>query len=222
MKMLSAQAFEKLKRVSEVVASDGTGVKVLRTGKDRYLKLFRVKRIFSSARIYPYWRRFIKHVTGLKRRGIPTVEVIGTVRVPSEGKTGVFYRALEGRTVREIAESGELDENLVSRLGGFFAELHSKGIYFRSIHLGNIVLAPDGRFGLIDVSDMRMYHLWPLRRNVRLRNFSHLFRYREDLSSLVAVGETAFVEGYLKKLPRRTAKMMKPRLIALQERWLKE
>lgn len=51
--------------------------------------------------------------------------------------------------------------------------LHRKGIYFRSLHLGNVILTPNGEFGLIDFSDMRIYP-WPLPKFMRVRNIRRL------------------------------------------------
>ncbi|MCL2021218.1 MAG: hypothetical protein FWG81_03745 [Betaproteobacteria bacterium] len=53
----------------------------------------------------------------------------------------------------------------------FIIRLHSLGIYFRSLHLGNIILTTDGKLGLIDFSDLYIYHrplpVFMCRRNIR-------------------------------------------------------
>jgi hypothetical protein len=58
------------------------------------------------------------------------------------------------------------------------------GIYFRSAHLANVSLIPDGTFGLIDISDMKTFHR-PLRKRLRLRNFKHMRRYERDRQRLI-------------------------------------
>jgi hypothetical protein len=39
----------------------------------------------------------------------------------------------------------------------FIIRLHDLGMYFRSLHIGNVVITPDGRIGLIDFADLRIY-----------------------------------------------------------------
>src|SRR5690606_35574721 len=65
------------------------------------------------------------------------------------------------------------------RLAEFITHLHECGVYFRSLHMGNIVLTPDNQLGLIDISDMRCLGR-PLSRRMRDRNYRHLLRYEND------------------------------------------
>tara|TARA_R110001592_G_scaffold363352_2_gene684792 strand:- start:58669 stop:58977 length:309 start_codon:yes stop_codon:yes gene_type:complete len=88
---------------------------------------------------------------------------------------------------------------LAGKLGKFIRDLHEKGIYFRSLHLGNIVLTPENQFGLIDISDMKFYRK-PLSKNRRLRNFKHCSRYLEDnekMSNYI----NEFIAGYRSRAP---------------------
>jgi hypothetical protein len=64
------------------------------------------------------------------------------------------------------------------------------------LHFGNVLLCPDGRFGLIDISDMKVFPC-PLAVRTRMRNFAHLFRYPDDLSILKDAGIQSFIDGYL-------------------------
>lgn len=221
MKKISAQEYKELREVAEIVMADSHGDKVLRMEDGIYLKLFRIRNHLSSARFYPYWRRFVCNAKALKRLMIATVDVVGTITIPSIGRTGVMYVPLAGRTIRDVADSGEFDRMLVRRLGLFLAELHTLGVHFRSIHLSNIVLCPDGELGLVDVSDMKIFP-WPLWINTRLRNFSHLFRYTDDLAVLVSSGDRVFIEGYLGGLKPHAAKRIESQLLKLQDRWLNQ
>ncbi|MOA52408.1 hypothetical protein D3C78_1757000 [compost metagenome] len=67
---------------------------------------------------------------------------------------------------------------------GLIRSLHQSGIYFRSLHLGNIVVTPEGKLGLIDVADMRFLRS-PLSARLVKRNLQHFARYiaRERLAS---------------------------------------
>ncbi|HZJ92281.1 MAG TPA: toluene tolerance protein, partial [Thiopseudomonas sp.] len=53
------------------------------------------------------------------------------------------------------------------------------GVYFRSIHLGNVVLTPECELGLIDISDMKIFRR-PLSKWQRKRNFEHMVRDERD------------------------------------------
>ena len=84
---------------------------------------------------------------------------------------------------------------LLERAGSYLACLHEQGIYFRTLHLGNIVLGHDGHLALIDIADVRFARR-SLRRWVRRRNFRNVLRYREDRPWLSKEAATAFWRGY--------------------------
>lgn len=193
MKQLSRDDYNALREGATVIEADRYGDKVLLLSDGTYLKLFRVKRLFSSAVFYPYSKRFVKNVSKLVEKGIPTVTVIESYRIPSIRRTAVHYYPLTGKTLRKL---GNLDMITVSKLGKFIRELHDKGIYFRSLHMGNIVISQENRLGLIDVSDMKVYKQ-QLSEELRLRNFQHLARYTEDTGQLKPHFHS-FLQAYLK------------------------
>lgn len=186
MPMLEHEAYLKLREGARVIEADGYGDKVLLLPDDTYLKLFRRKRLVSSAAIRPYAQRFVDNTVALARRGIPCPQVIQAYRIPSIDRTAVHYRPLAGRTLRQLIAAGlpeDQAEELRLRLLRFIDHLHACGIYFRSAHLGNIVLTPNGDFGLIDVADLKVTwcRIGPLRRR---RNLRHILRYTADLDWL--------------------------------------
>jgi len=196
MRTLLENEYDELLAKSEVIEKDRYGIKVVRLPEGNFLKTFWYRRRISSRRIYPEWLRFSLHADSLQRRNIPTVDVIETVRIPHLKRTGVIYRPLAGRTLRQVAADGDFDGALAGRLGGFIALLHQRGVHFHSLHLGNVLLCPNGDFGLIDISDMKIF-AWPLQGSTRLRNFVHLLRYPEDVNILTAAGQAEFTNGYL-------------------------
>ncbi|WP_418647448.1 lipopolysaccharide kinase InaA family protein [Thauera butanivorans] len=194
----SAIDYPTLRGDAEIIEADGHGEKVLRLADGSYLKVFRRKRLLSSAAWYPYARRFADNAEALARLGIPCPHVIRVHRFPIIRRDVVHYRPLPGLTLRQIIQGAqpEIDTRaLLGQLGRFVATLHDAGVFFRSIHLGNIVLGDDGRLGLIDIADMQAGRR-PLPRFKRKRNFAHLLRYREDRAWLMADGGQAFAEGY--------------------------
>lgn len=113
----------------------------------------------------------------------------------------MYYSPLAGNTVRQLQGTREEADALRFKLGGYFAQLHERGVYFRSLHFGNVVLTPDNQLGLIDIADLRCQKR-ALSDSKRLRNFAHLLRYKEDRQWLLGedAGDT-FIEGYRQALP---------------------
>jgi len=179
-----------------VLERDLHGDKVLCLADGSYLKLFRRKRLVSSAAWYPYARRFVDNARELARRGIPCPEVTGMFRVPAIHRDVVRYLPLAGKTLREAIAAGEADAVLRDSLARFVARLHGLGVYFRSLHLGNIVLTPSGALGLIDIADLKAWGR-PIPRFYRQRNLHHLDRAPRDKAWLDSVGRTAFEHTYL-------------------------
>lgn len=193
---LNEAEFARLSQGAEVLEQDAHGLKVLRLTDGDMLKLFRVKRRWSSARFSPYSKRFCRNALRLARLGVPTVSVKAWYQLPQPGMTAVLYSPLPGRTLRQVAGSAMLDGALLDKLGAFVASLHRKGIYFRSLHLGNIVLTPADELGLIDIADLGI-RPWRLLCGQRLRNFRHLCRIETDQALLGRAGWEAFARAYL-------------------------
>ncbi|MBT4162049.1 MAG: toluene tolerance protein, partial [Gammaproteobacteria bacterium] len=176
MKEMSREQYESLRKDAEIKAADQHGDKVLLLADGTYLKLFRIKRLITSARLFPYWRRFELNAQKLDRLGIRTLQVRDVYNLSYLRRTAVNYEPLPGKSLRDL--SG-LDADLVDQLGEFMSGLHDKGVYLRSLHLGNVVLTPEGELGLIDIADMKI-HGGSLSRRLRLRNYHHLCRYDQD------------------------------------------
>ena len=177
--VLDAPAFDALVASGRVLeASIKLGPKVVDLGQGRYFKLLRVKqKFFATWRWLNPAKRFARNARQLQERGIPSLQVEALVHLPHKDCWGVRYRGLEGRTVRELLRSGEFSDAQLDQLAAFIKQLHDQGVYFRGLHLGNILLLPDGRMGLIDILDcyFRPY-LFSFQRQ---RNFKHLFQPKD-------------------------------------------
>jgi tRNA A-37 threonylcarbamoyl transferase component Bud32 len=181
---------------AEVLEADHSGDKVLRLTDGSMLKLFRRKRLISSAVWYPYAQRFADNCTTLAQRAVPCPKVLSVFRISEIQRDAVHYTPLDGKTLRQVLDEPASNDELRRELGRFIAELHEKGIYFRSAHLGNVILTPQGTLGLIDIADMKTFR-GPLRKSLRLRNFKHMLRYTEDREWLLGQNNQAFINGYL-------------------------
>lgn len=179
-----------------LVFEAGSG-KVFLLADGRVVKMLR-PRGWGGWRARRHARRFLRAAEGLKRRGVRTVEVTGAYRLP-RGRCAVAYGFLEGRTVRQILADGELDEaargRLIEQVVRLMARLHGLGVYFRGLHLGNILRTPEGDLALIDVTDTRFRRaalgLW-----WRVRNFRSLLRYPQDLAALRHYGLERLLAHY--------------------------
>ena len=176
---------------SEVLMKDRHGLKVIGTPDGRIVKFFRRKRLLSSALWDPYVKRFARNAENLKKAGIPTVEVTGVFRVSSLKRDAVVYHRMEGESLRDLP----VKEARIGAFAAFFAELHRKGVFFRSIHFGNVLKLPDGRLGLIDIADMAVKGR-SLGVKERLRNFAHMTKYPEDRKMLEDFGMERFIRLY--------------------------
>ncbi|WP_263081119.1 toluene tolerance protein [Endozoicomonas sp. Mp262] len=183
MRKLTEDQYEALMTNARVIERDTFGPKVLRLADESFLKIFRRRNMLSWSLIRPYSLKFAANAEKLKTMGIPTVEIQRIMNLPVPRKTAVQYTPLAGFTIRELFKKGQLTDNLIKRLGQFIHQLHQEGIYFRSLHFGNIVLTPEDQFGLIDIADMRFLGR-PLRKAEVIRNFNHMKRYvKSDFES---------------------------------------
>lgn len=193
MNSLEHQQFLDLRQGARVLEADAHGEKVLQLPDGTYLKFFRRKRLLTSAALYPYAQRFADNTGRLVQLGIPCPRILAVYRIASISRDAVHYEPLPGQTLRQLLT--EDNPALRLQLAHFIAKLHEQGIYFRSLHLGNIVLTPEGTLGLIDVADMRCLAA-PLSRRMRLRNFHHMLRYYQDSAWLLQDSLMTFIQAY--------------------------
>ncbi|MEF8705496.1 MAG: toluene tolerance protein [Candidatus Accumulibacter sp. UW27] len=172
MKRLAHDDYLALRAGATVIEADRFGDKVLRLADGSMLKLFRRKRLLSSAAWYPYAQRFADNAAALEKRGIPVPQVIDVWRIPSIARDAVHYHPLIGKTLRELHREGlepAVEESLKGNFTRFVIQLHECGVYFRSLHLGNVVYTPQHRLGLIDLSDAH-FRRRRLSKRLRVRN----------------------------------------------------
>lgn len=161
---------------AKVLEADQYGEKVLLLRDGSILKLFRRKRLLSSALFYPYAQRFVHNARKLSLIGVPVPTVIDVFSVLGMARDVVHYKPLPGETLRYLAKESLAPERkfqLRTELNRLIAKLHRNGIYFRSLHLGNVIVTDGDQLGLIDFSDMRIYP-WALGKYLRRRNVQRM------------------------------------------------
>ena len=179
MQLIDHEEYLAIRQEARVLEKDSHGDKVLLLPDGNYLKLFRRKRLLSSAALWPYAQRFADNTRALDAKGIACPKIIAVYRIAAIERDAVHYAPLPGKTLRQLIKQDQGTESLRGHFGQFVAKLHAHGVYFRSLHLGNVVLTPDNQLGLIDIADLRCQSR-PLSRQQRIRNFQHMLRYDND------------------------------------------
>lgn len=198
MKQIESSHYLELLAGATVLERDGHGEKVLALRDGTLVKIFRRKRWLSSTLFYPYAYRFVSNARRLAERQVLCVDVMDIFHCPDMARHLVVYRPLPGTTLRAALNAAVADRGtLLTGFAAFVASLHGKGIYFRSLHFGNVIVSPDGgELGLIDVADLGFCPgALPVRK--RLRNFRHLLRYSKDTEVLCDYGWERFLKAYL-------------------------
>ena len=110
MQILEHDEYLALRADARVLTRDRYGDKVLALADGTILKLFRRKRLISSAAWYPYARRFADNARALAARGIPCPEVTGLYRLPS-----VRRDAVRVHDVRSMARVVRMTDAVLGR-----------------------------------------------------------------------------------------------------------
>lgn len=207
---LSNTSLERLLEDSQTIEKDGHGVKVARLSNGDFLKLYRRKRLLSSSLWAPPAKLFARNAHCLMELGINAPTVKDLFIIPARQLSAVRYQPLPGETLRQRWRGMETECRArdVQRFGAFLGELHEKGIYFRSLHLGNVLALPDESFGLIDLSDMQIGSaaLSPWKRR---RNLQHMLRYAEDRAWLLDQHRDRLLAGYTQRCGGASASRLK-------------
>lgn len=195
---ISYSEFESICSNSEILRWKNELPRLIRNNGKLISKIWIRQNTFSSDWIYPYYLRFVRNARKLRSRGIVAPNVRAITKVKNHRLYLVTYEEIKGASVRDILK---YDNNMIPlrELGLFIATLHKKGIYFTSLHLGNIIRLDSGDFGIIDVTNTHFF-VFPLNIHSRARNLSHLLSYTDDISLLRQKTKGDVVEEYLKHL----------------------
>jgi hypothetical protein len=180
MRIVTAQQLESWLASGKVLEKDGRGPKVVALENGLFLKIFHTRRHPILARLQPAARRFADNALRLQQLGIIAPKVVETFWIDrSIGLSACLYEPLPGQSAEQIfINDPQQGAQLLPSLAAFIRQLHQRGIYFRSLHLGNILQLPGGGYGLIDILDLRLKRR-PLSDKLITRNFRHLSHYLE-------------------------------------------
>ncbi len=193
--LINDQEFRQLIADHQLLEKDHHGEKVLQSNQQQIIKIFRLKRLFSSAYFFPYAYRFVKNAQKLTRLGFETVRIdrIGFCR--SAHRHVVWYGKIEGQTLKEVLQQTEHPESYLNSFIVFLVKLHHQGVLFRSLHFGNILVKDNGDFALIDIADLKVLP-FRLTLNQRIRNWQHLYKYAFEKSCFDSVEGVDYLNQY--------------------------
>lgn len=105
MQTLDHSLYLNLREGADVLEADGKGDKVLRLADGSMLKLFRRKRLLTSALWAPYAQRFADNCQALRERAIECPRVRQVYRIPSVERDAVHYDPLLARPYASCSPS---------------------------------------------------------------------------------------------------------------------
>lgn len=175
MRSVTAQEFDRWLASGRVLEADARGPKVVALENGHFLKIFHTRRTLLLARLQPAATRFSRNADLLHELGVPAPTVIERFWINRhQALSGCIYVPLPGVSIDKLYINSPAQlETILPNLAAFIRSLHTKKLYFRSLHIGNIMLLPDSQFGLIDFLDLKRNFL-PLSQWQINRNFRHL------------------------------------------------
>lgn len=179
MRIVTAKELQNWLDNGQVLEQDSRGPKVVRLADGSFLKIFHSRKPLLS-RWRPEARRFARNAERLRALGISTPQVLECCWLEQKrGTNACLYIPLQGTPLDSLfRERREEFDSELPNFVGFIRQLHLRGIYFRSLHLGNVLKLPYSDFGLIDFLDLHFKGA-PLSRSLIQRNFVHLKNYLE-------------------------------------------
>ncbi len=162
--------------------------------KNEIIKIFNVRGIISSGFFNTYASRIIKNSLKLKKYDIPSIEITNELIFQYNKRlSGVSYKYIPGTTYRNLNHKITMD--MITDLANYISNIHKKGIYFRAMHLGNILLHNKKLF-LIDIAKIHFYP-WPLFVFTRARAFRRMIKYQDDIKNFGLINYKNLISEYI-------------------------
>ncbi len=193
MKVLDAAALRDFIEVGTVLYGSPSQPGIMLTPQDEIVKFFYVRKRVSTSTFFPQAKQFTRNSRKLRELDIPAPVVKEVGYCPEKSIHMVIYDRLPGADFREHMAEGNIE--LLTLLPGYLAGLHDEGVYFRAIHLGNI-LYHEASISLLDISDLKVVTR-PLRVFERARNIAHLINAQDDKAYIISFGIHRFVSSYI-------------------------
>ena len=162
--------------------------------KNEIIKIFNVRGYLSSGFFNTYASRIIKNSIRLKEHEIPSIEITNELAFQYNNRlSGVSYKYIPGKTYRDLGN--KITKEMITDLAKYISIIHKKGIYFRAMHLGNILLHNKKLF-LIDIAKIHFYP-WPLFIFTRARAFRRMIKYQDDIKNFGLINYKNLISEYM-------------------------
>lgn len=192
MQVLNKQELQQFVKNHKVIYGTEQQPGLMLTSNNEIVKAFYRRKRFSMSTFFPQAKRFVANCRKLLERNVCGPIAREIIYCPEIPVYMVVYERLEGQDLRELcAETGS---DCLGILPDYLAFLHSKGIYFRAIHLGNVLCSTDD-LAIIDISDLRAFNS-SLGVFQRARNLAHLLNAEDDKAYFDSYGVSQFVLKY--------------------------
>lgn len=195
MEIISKTEFESLvyDREAQILSSNHFGPKVLRTNTQQIIKVFYPSSRFLSNVFFPHAPRFQRSAKRLIAKGILAPEIQELYYCPQNKNYLLIYPEIPGYNFRELTSTENPQQ--LTQLSFFLADLHHQGIFYRGIHLGNVLATPEHSLALIDIVNVKVKSK-ALNLKERAKNLAHLIYYRDDQAVFKAYGYDRFLKEY--------------------------
>ncbi len=193
MKKLSKSEFERFVQEGQVLLGTPERPGLLLTSKQEIAKFFYRRKFISTSLFIPQAERFRSNSIKLKQIGITAPEVSELYFCPEIPVHIAVYQHLKGADFRELCSKS--DHRCIDKLPSYIAMLHERGVYFRAIHLGNVLQLEENELALVDITDLT-FQSDQLTIFQRARNIAHLFNSLEDKLLLANYGLKRFLDSY--------------------------
>lgn len=168
--------------------------KLLESAQGKMIKVFYAKhKRFSSNHRKPYALRFSENAVRLQNNGIRTPSVDPLQYCKEYDAYILTYSKIPGENTRILANLNH--QFIIPRIAEYIASIHHKGIFFRSLHLENLLYDDIHGFALLDIVDVK-FMTRPLHNFLRYRNLKHMFRIADDREFWQKYGVHQFMNIY--------------------------
>ncbi|MBA3660989.1 MAG: hypothetical protein H0W64_04630 [Gammaproteobacteria bacterium] len=165
---------------------------------DAIIRVFlRKDKFFSSDRIKPRALKFYENARKLLAYGFNAPVISQFASCQAMQAHLIKYKKIPGEDLRTIL-AVEPNVKIIKSIIHFIAMLHEKGVFFRSIHLGNLIWHHN-EIHLIDITDVQ-FKSRPLHIYERYRNLKHIFDNKEDQAFWQHFTLTRFLEIYTESM----------------------
>jgi hypothetical protein len=196
MEIISKNTFQHITQQNDALLLKTTydRPKLLEKPNGEIIKVFYPKnKRFSSNHRKPYALRFCQNAEHLRNKNI-NAPLIQSIQYCAELDAYIIiYPKIPGENARVLSNMAA--RPIIPSTAQYIAELHDKGIFFRSIHLENLLYDEKQGFSLLDIVDVT-FKKNPLNIFLRYRNLKHMFRISDDVAFWNHYGTSTFLKDY--------------------------